>query len=33
MQEQKMELVYKSQIEKSYRLLNEIGEKVRGSQI
>lgn len=33
MQEQKMELVYKSQIEKSYRLLNEIGETIRGSQI
>lgn len=33
MQDQKMELAYKSQIEKSYRLLNEIGETVRGSQI
>lgn len=33
MEAQKREIAYKAQIEKSYRLLNEIGEKVRGAEV
>ena len=33
MEAQKREIAYKAQIEKAYRLLNEIGEKVRGAEV